>query len=111
MGYAQYFNYKNKRSGSLFEGTYKAAQIKTDEYLTYLSAYINGNSEIHGLARAEKWLWSSYRDYLNLRPGNLANKEDILGDFKDVRDYKNYVKIVIGESREIKTDIKKYFLE
>jgi len=32
-GYTSYFNKKNKRSGSLFEGSHKAVAIKTDEQL------------------------------------------------------------------------------
>ena len=75
MGYAKYFNYKYQRSGSLFAGTYQAIQVETDEYLIYLSGYINANPEIHGHAKSEKWPWSSYRDYLNLRPGIWSTKK------------------------------------
>ena len=41
--YVMYFNKKYKRIGPLFQGVYKAAQITTDEQLTYLSAYIHRN--------------------------------------------------------------------
>ena len=41
--YSMYFNKKNKRTGSLFEGTYKARHADTDNYLKYLFSYIHLN--------------------------------------------------------------------
>ncbi|MFH1822871.1 MAG: hypothetical protein ABH830_04170, partial [Patescibacteria group bacterium] len=111
IGYTKYFNYKHKRTGSLFEGTYKAIQIKTDNYLLYLSGYINGNSEIHKIAKAENWPWSSYKDFLGMRNGTLCSKNVILKDFKNINEYRDYAKIVIKESRQRKENIKKYLLE
>ncbi len=37
--YSMYFNKKYKRTGGLFEGTFKAKHADTDEYLKYLFAY------------------------------------------------------------------------
>ncbi len=42
-GYTLYFNVKNDRSGSLFQGTYKAKHIEDDRYLRYLFEYIHLN--------------------------------------------------------------------
>ena len=42
-GYSLYFNLQNERSGSLFEGTYKAKHIEDDRYLKYLFEYIHIN--------------------------------------------------------------------
>jgi putative transposase len=110
-GYTSYFNKKNKRSGSLFQGTYKSAPIKTDEQLYYTSAYINGNAEIHKMTNAEKWPYSSYQDYLGKRTGRLCNKQIILRNFKDINEYRNYTKDVIANSREIKEEMKKCQIE
>lgn len=41
--YTMYFNKKNERSGSLFQGTYKAKHASSDEYLKYLFSYIHLN--------------------------------------------------------------------
>lgn len=41
--YSMYFNKRHSRTGSLFEGTYKAKHASTDEYIKYLYAYIHLN--------------------------------------------------------------------
>lgn len=109
--YTKYFNNKYNRSGSLFQETYKATQVKTDEYILYLSAYINGNSEIHKIAKAKNYKWCSYPDYLGKRKGVLCQKNAILKDFKNIGEYKNLVGTIIKESQQRKSDIKKYLLE
>ena len=110
-GYTGYFNNKYNRTGSLFEGTFKSIQIITNEYLLWLSAYVNGNADIHRIAKIENWHWSSYKDYLELRPGTLCNKKVILCQFKNIKEYKNLVETVIRDSKERKNEIKKYLLE
>ena len=110
-GYTRYFNEKYSRSGSLFQGPFKAVLIETDGQLLYVSAYINGNPEIHKIAKADQWMWSSYRDYLGKRNGTLSEKNVILKDFKNIKEYKDLTSTVIRESRLRKDEIKKYFLE
>mgnify|MGYP001562563317 CR=1 FL=1 len=41
--YAMYFNTKYKRTGRLFEGTFKASRVDNDNYLRYLFSYIHLN--------------------------------------------------------------------
>lgn len=110
-GYTNYYNFKNKRTGSLFEGPYKSIHVKTSSYLQYLSCYINGNPEIHKISKAESWIWSSYKDYLGLRNGTLSNKRIVLDEFNNSNQYKLLVNEIIIESIERKDEIKKYFLE
>ena len=109
--YTQYINQKNNRSGSLFQGPFKAIQIKSDTQLLYVSAYINGNAEIHKITKAKQWKWSSYTDYLGLRNGNLCNKKIILNQFANMKEYGKYVNITIKKSTKRKDEIKQYLLE
>ncbi|PLX27797.1 hypothetical protein C0583_00980 [Candidatus Parcubacteria bacterium] len=51
-GYTKYFNIINNRSGFLFQGKYKKKLIDNENYLAYLTAYINCNSEIHEIKKA-----------------------------------------------------------
>lgn len=46
-GFTRYFNGKYDRTGVLFQGPFKAIHIDSDEYLMYLSGYINLNNKIH----------------------------------------------------------------
>ena len=109
-GYTKYFNHKYDRSGSLFQGRFKATHIDTNEYLLWLSGYVNGNAEIHKIIKAENYKWCSYQDYLGKRDGTLCNKEIILSQFKNLDEYTNYVNMVIEESSKRK-DLEKYFIE
>ena len=111
LGYTNYFNVKNSRSGSLFQGTFQAVHIDTNEYLLWLSGYINGNAEIHKVAKAENYKWCSYPDYLGKRRGTLCNnKEMILSQFQNLEKYQEFVNMAIEKSRERK-DLGKYLIE
>lgn len=48
-GYSWYYNNRNHRTGTLFEGPYKAKHISTNEYLLRLSVYVNFNDQVHQL--------------------------------------------------------------
>ncbi len=107
-GYTMYFNKKYDRSGSLFEGKFKAKFIESDEYMVHLSKYIHLNpvkmiqadfydEGIKNIKEAEKYLenykWSSYLDYIGKREiSNLIDKKVILGYFNNKADkYKEYI--------------------
>ncbi len=103
ISYAKYFNHKYKRSGVLFQGRFQAFEIKNEDHLAKLSAYVNCNYQIHKLGRVENWQFSSYLDCLNLRKGNLCNKNIVLELFDfDVKKYIEYCKFVIKDSQDIK---------
>jgi len=109
-GYPNYFNIKYDHSGHLFQGRFKAKHIDINEYLLWLSGYVNGNAEIHKIAKAENYQYCSYPDYLGSRNGTLCDKEIILSQFKNSEEYRKYVEMVIRESSKRK-DMEKYFIE
>lgn len=96
--YTMFFNAKHNRSGVLFQGKFKAEAIKSDAQLLYISAYINGNAEIHRITKAENWPWSSFRDYTGRTDKSLCSCSDILKEFKDINGYKKYLAGVIKDS-------------
>ncbi len=49
-GYTTYFNDKYKRSGSLFQGTFKRVLVNNDTQFNYLFAYVNENIFVHNIA-------------------------------------------------------------
>jgi putative transposase len=86
-GYSMYFNMKNDRTGSLFQGPYRSEHAGDDKYLRYLFSYIHLNpaklkdphwKEGGTIKRkslqtfVEEYPYSSYREYL-LGQHHLAN--------------------------------------
>lgn len=90
--YTMYFNKRHKRSGSLFQGSFKAIHIDSNEYLLYLSAYVNKNYFIHDLSKNE-WNYTSLNEYENKinKEYAVCRPEIILNQFKDIKEYVEYV--------------------
>ncbi len=79
--YSMYFNKKYNKVGHLFQNRFKQKEVKNDEYLLQLASYIHLNPLIDGLEeKLGDYQWSSYPDYINLRPGTLCDKESVLLD-------------------------------
>ena len=101
--YVAYFNKKYNRSGALFQGRYKSIHIDTERYLIWLSAYINGNIEIHGIDKAISYKWSSIKSFLGKNKIDVVDGIGIvLSQFRSKKDYEDFLRIVIKRSREIK---------
>ena len=110
-GYTNFFNLKYERSGSLFEGPFKAVKIDSEEHLLWVSAYVNGNAQIHGLVDdAEKYQWCSYHEYLGLTDTGICNKEIILSQYEDLEKFKKASEDCFRQMKE-KKDLQIYFLD
>jgi putative transposase len=60
--YVQYFNYCYRRTGTLWEGRYKAALIDTEHYLLTCMRYIELNPvRAQMVSHPSEYPWSSYR--------------------------------------------------
>ena len=60
--YVQYFNFTYKRTGTLWEGRYKASLIDTERYLLTCYRYIELNpARANLVAHPSDYRWSSYR--------------------------------------------------
>jgi putative transposase len=108
--HTKYFNKKNKRSGVLFQGVFKSMHIDSNEYLLYLSAYVNKNNFIHGYNKNGKCPYSSLAGYLGDRSNNLINTSIVLGQFKNIDEYKTFLKNNSLYMRN-KKDLEKYLIE
>jgi putative transposase len=76
--YAQDFNKKHNRTGSLFrqKTKFKLADNTEPQYLKNLIYYVLSNPfEIKDVNKLEDWHFSSFRDLLGLRNGRLIDKE------------------------------------
>ncbi|OGE64327.1 hypothetical protein A3I48_02940 [Candidatus Daviesbacteria bacterium RIFCSPLOWO2_02_FULL_36_7] len=63
--YTRYFNTKHDRVGSLFQGSFKAKLVETEEYLLHLSKYIHRNSFPLPMWERRHYPYSSYSYYLS----------------------------------------------
>lgn len=105
-GYTKYFNKRNKRSGSLFQGRFKSAHIDTNTYLLHVSAYVNLNNRVHKLGNTFFGRWtskkrSSWEEYVGDNPhsaedDSLCTKEIVLGQFKNKKEYKTFAEETLG---------------
>ena len=103
-GYSCYFNAKHTRTGALFQGTFKAHLIKSDNYFKKTIGYVNNNNEIHDIPKNKINLVSSsnheYKDN-NFKIVSKIDGEEILelfgGNKKFVKHCKEIVAIIRKE--------------
>lgn len=70
--YVQYFNYRYRRTGTLWEGRYRATLIDAENYLLTCYRYIELNPVRAGMvAHPADYRWSSYRS-------NALGQQDVL---------------------------------
>ncbi len=116
-GYTNYFNEKYKRSGSLFQGKYKAIHINSNAYLLHLSVYVNWNYKVHkGLNK--KWMEnlaiSSFSEYMNKVKKVFCVKDIILGQFTSIKEYESFCEETLPwilERKQEEKEMKSMLLE
>jgi REP element-mobilizing transposase RayT len=90
--YSQALNRRDKRTGTLFEGAYKAIEVTSDEYLRHLCRYIHANPVLHGIADAPAlWPYSNYLDWIGQRPGTLYDPAFVTEQFGTPARYRSFV--------------------
>jgi len=105
-GYTMYFNKKNKRTGRLFESTFKSNLADSDEYLKYLFAYIHLNpikliepewkeNGIKNFNKAKEFLnnysWSSYNCYTKQKIDCILGAEEFPKYFENHKEFDDFV--------------------
>lgn len=72
--YVRYFNQREARTGTLWEGRYKSTLIQTERYLLACMAYVDLNPVRAGLvAEPGDYLWSSHAHYVGRRHDKLVS--------------------------------------
>lgn len=118
MGYSKYFNMRHQRTGTLYEGPYKAVLVEHEGHLEYLPKYIHLNAldltSLHWRGNAlENWdlanrllnayPWSSHHVYSGddeeLR---TVNKTWVRDHFPTVEDYRAYLRTSPSDVPEFK---------
>jgi putative transposase len=118
-GYTMFFNEKNDRSGGLFEGTFKATFVDSDNYLKYLFAYVHLNpvklidpkwkeNGIFDKEKAEKYLenypFSSYYEYIGKDriEKSILNKPAFPEYFSNTKDFTDFIEDWLSFDDEVK---------
>ena len=111
--YAMYFNKKYERSGTLFQGRYKAAIVETEPYFLHLSRYIHLNpAELVNNWR--EYPYSSYKNYIGQKEDNWLTPDPILTLFKKGKggdsynraiSYQEFVEGFTGDSKDQLDDL------
>ena len=111
--YSMYFNLKNKRTGKLFEGVFKAQHVNDDQYLRYLYAYIHLNpiklvepkwegQHIKNINQAKAFLkkfsHSSFLDYTGYarKAGSILSKNAFPEYFSEKHSFTDFVDDLIN---------------
>jgi putative transposase len=105
--YTKAINARQQRTGTLFEGRFQAIAVETTEYVIHLSRYLHLNPvEARLVKKPEEYDYSSYRDYLGLRAGTLAQPARVLSEFAGAEQYRLFVESGIGKRDAIVNGMK-----
>ncbi len=64
--FSRYFNLKFDRKGPLWQSTFKAVKIVSNEQLLHISRYIHLNPTTNNLVQnPQDWIFSSYSEFIN----------------------------------------------
>ncbi len=99
--YTRFFNTKHKRIGPLFQGSFRAKFIESDEYILQVSKYIHRNpfSLNNWRENIQTYPYSSYNWYLSNQKHDFCNADFISSYFSQTNPRFNYQNFV--EDQEI----------
>lgn len=90
--YSKAYNRMYSRSGTLFEGRFRAKVIQTISHLLHLCRYIHGNPVKDGLAaKPGDWPYSNYLEWLGERADLLLDRSFSKEQFSDLEEYKKFL--------------------
>jgi REP element-mobilizing transposase RayT len=100
--YSKAFNKSFCRTGTLFEGPYKAIAIAKYEYLLHLCRYIHINPVEAGLVtHPSEWKYSNYVDWIGKRIDGLTDLEFIQENFPQPEEYEEFVLSYVPPEKDI----------
>jgi REP element-mobilizing transposase RayT len=90
--YTKAFNKMYGRTGTLFEGPYKANAVEKYEYLLYLCRYIHRNPLDAGLVtHPADWKHSNYLEWIGKRSGIETDMKFVNENFPNPLEYEEFV--------------------
>ncbi len=102
--YTKYFNKKNQRNGSLFQGTFKSSHIPSVGLLLRMAVYASCNSEIHKVNPAKNYPWCSFLVHAGVQKNDFINNSLFAEHFRSGKDFEEFAKENILDFQERKQD-------
>lgn len=110
--YVGWYNRKYQRSGSLIGNRYKSEPIEDEVYYLTLMRYIHQNPlKARMVDNLEKYVWSSYNDYIKLRNGLTdiefalsmlaTDKTEALKEFKEFHEEMDDMDFSISNTKRL----------
>jgi len=102
-GYTYYFNVKNSRTGSLFQGTFKSHHIKNEDHFNKIISYTNKNYQIHSIPKNKMiYVFASDCEYENndFKIVSKIEGERILDIFGNSKNFKRHCDEIISIIRK-----------
>lgn len=110
--YTKAFNKRYDRTGTLFEGRYRAIWVDKTEYLFHLCRYIHANPvKARLVARLEDWPFSNYLEWMGLRNGTLVDRDFVAESFPDREPYRQFVTAYLEAFEALPGGIEPYLLD
>ncbi len=97
-GYTYFFNAKNSRTGSLFQGTFKSHLVSDEKYFNKIIGYVNNNYQIHTIPKDKiDLVFASDYEYTNnvFKVVSKKEGEEILGVFNGIENFKKHCKEIV----------------
>lgn len=90
--YSKAYNKRYGHSGTLFEGSHRAAAVENEAYLSHLCRYLHANPVIHGLVDdPAAWPYSNYLEWIGEREGTLVDRDFVRSWFPHPPGYREFV--------------------
>jgi len=90
--YTKAFNHAFVRTGTLFEGPFRAIAIEKYEYLLHLCRYIHRNPLEAGLVNHPVgWQYSNYLEWVGKRAGTLVDMDFVNENYPNPEEYEEFV--------------------
>lgn len=109
--YTKAFNSVYCRSGTMFEGPFKAIHIDNEKYLIHLCRCIHRNALEAGLVqRIQMWKYSNYLEWVGIRRGTLVDRSFIRDRFMTTDEYRTFVMDYVSPKKEMQ-EFQKYLFD
>jgi putative transposase len=109
--YSKAFNLAFARTGTLFEGPFRAIAVEKYAYLLHLCRYIHRNPLDAGIVKhPAEWQYSNYLEWIGKRIGTLVDMDFVKENYPNPKEYEEFV-MNYEPPEKVRTSLKLLTLE